>query len=145
LAEGTLSLSEKEKQFALKVEIMRKDLSNMANSIESRLDTKLSSVESGQKVNVTTIENQMESGFKRFNDQLSILEKKVMTAVDERVFEGRKLTTDTFQKNLDSLKYDYESLINRLGSQIQELISRVKQETTNSIANVKREGEDKTW
>jgi hypothetical protein len=47
LAEGTLNLSEKEKQFALKVEIMRKDLQNMANSIETRLDTKLSSVESG--------------------------------------------------------------------------------------------------
>lgn len=56
LAEGTLSLSEKEKQFSLKVEIMRKDLQNMANSLETRLETKLSSVENGQKVNVSTIE-----------------------------------------------------------------------------------------
>ena len=68
LAEGTLSLSEKEKQFSLKVEIMRKDLQNMANSLETRLETKLSSVENGQKVNVSTIEQQVESGFKRFND-----------------------------------------------------------------------------
>eukprot|EP00347_Sterkiella_histriomuscorum_P008751 403343892 len=145
LAEGTLSLSEKEKQFALKVEIMRKDLSNMANSIETRLDTKLSSVETGQKVSASTIENQVESGFKRFNDQLTILEKRMLTQMDEKVFDSRKQNADSFTKNLDTMKFDYESLINRLGSQIQELISRLKQETTNNIANVKRESEDKVW
>jgi hypothetical protein len=46
--------------------------------------------------------------------------------MDEKLFESKKQSADAFTKNLDSLKYDYESLINRLGSQIQELISRVK-------------------
>ena len=46
--------------------------------------------------------------------------------MDEKVFESKKSNTDQFQKSLDSLKYDYETLINRLGSQIQELVSRVK-------------------
>lgn len=117
----------------------------MANNIETRLDTKLSSVESGQKVNVTTIENSMESGFKRFNDQLAILEKRMITQMDEKAFETRKLSGETYQKSIDSMKFDYESLINRLGSQVQELITRVKQETQQSVSNVKRESEDKVW
>ena len=54
------------------------------------------------------------------------LEKKMLTSTDEKIFESRKQNAEAFTKNLDSLKYDYESLINRLGSQIQELISRVK-------------------
>ena len=117
----------------------------MANSLETRLETKLSSVENGQKVNVSTIEQQVESGFKRFNDQLSILEKRLLTQMDEKVFESRKVNADTFQKSLDSIKYDYETLINRMGSQIQELVARLKQETQTSVASVKRENEDKVW
>lgn len=38
--------------------------------------------------------------------------------MDEKVFESRKQGADVFKKDLDSLKFDYESLINRLGTQI---------------------------
>jgi len=36
--------------------------------------------------------------------------------MDEKVFESKKNNADSFAKSLDSMKYDYESLINRLGS-----------------------------
>ena len=42
----------------------------------------------------------------------------MLNSMDEKVFESKKQNADGFTKNLDSLKYDYESLINRLGSQI---------------------------
>lgn len=118
LAEGTLSLSEKEKQFALKVEIMRKDLQNITNSLEARLETKLSSVENGQKVSASAVETQLENGFRRFSEQTAALEKRLAALVDEKAFETKKSSAETFQKSLDSLKYDYESLINKLGSQV---------------------------
>lgn len=38
--------------------------------------------------------------------------------MDEKCFESRKLGAETYNKNLDSLKYDYESLVNRTGSQL---------------------------
>lgn len=47
LAEGTLSLSEKDKQYQLKMEMMRKELTTIGQSIEARMDTKLTTYESG--------------------------------------------------------------------------------------------------
>lgn len=68
LAEGTLSLSEKEKGYNLKIDLLKKEVSNLGSSIETKLESRLSSMESGHKVSASTIENQMETSFKRFND-----------------------------------------------------------------------------
>jgi len=42
------------------MEMMRKELNTIGQSIETRLDTKLTTYESGQSINKTTIETQME-------------------------------------------------------------------------------------
>jgi hypothetical protein len=47
LAEGTLSLSEKDKQYQVKMEMMRKELTTIGQSIEARMDTKLTTYENG--------------------------------------------------------------------------------------------------
>lgn len=47
LAEGTLSLSEKDKQYGLKMDMFKKDLATLAQAIETRMDTKLSTLENG--------------------------------------------------------------------------------------------------
>ena len=56
LAEGTLSLSEKDEQYQVKMEMMRKELQTIGQSIEVRMDTKLSTYENGASINKTTIE-----------------------------------------------------------------------------------------
>lgn len=68
LAEGTLSLSEKDKQYSLKMEMIKKDLATLAQAIETRMDTKLSTIENGQQINKSTIETQMEQALKRYSD-----------------------------------------------------------------------------
>ena len=60
LAEGTLSLSDKDKQYQVKMDMMRKELTNIGQSIEARIDTKLQTFESGQQVVKATIETQLE-------------------------------------------------------------------------------------
>ena len=47
LAEGTLSLSDKDKQYQVKMDMMRKELQSIGSSIEARIDTKLTTFENG--------------------------------------------------------------------------------------------------
>jgi hypothetical protein len=42
------------------MEMMRKELTTIGQSIEARMDTKLTTYESGQAMNKTTIETQLE-------------------------------------------------------------------------------------
>jgi hypothetical protein len=60
LAEGTLNLSEKDKQYQLKMDMMRKELTTIGQSIETRMDTKLTTYESGLAMNKSTLDTQME-------------------------------------------------------------------------------------
>ena len=66
LAEGTLSISEKDKQYQVKMDMMRKELTNIGHSIETRMDTKLTTYESGLAMNKNTLDTQMESYMKRY-------------------------------------------------------------------------------
>ena len=66
LAEGTLSISEKDKQYQVKMDMMRKELTNIGLSIETRMDTKLTTYESGLAMNKNTLDTQMESYMKRY-------------------------------------------------------------------------------
>ena len=66
LAEGTLSISEKDKQYQTKMEMMRKELTNIGHCIETRRDTKLTTYESGLAMNKSTLDTQMESYMKRY-------------------------------------------------------------------------------
>lgn len=43
------------------------------------------------------------------------------------------------------MKYDYETIINRLGQQVQELVTRSKQEHATALSTHKREHEDQLW
>ena len=47
LAEGTLNLSEKDKQYAMRFDQMRKEVQAMNAAFESRIDTRLQTYESG--------------------------------------------------------------------------------------------------
>ena len=57
LAEGTLSLSEKDKGYNLKIDLLKKEISGISASIDTKLETRLSSMESGHKISASTIEN----------------------------------------------------------------------------------------
>ena len=70
----------------------------------------------------------MEAAMKRYNEQLNLMEKRLGNLVEDRGTEVKKVTQEVLTKSLEAVTYDYETLINRLGSQIQDLISRVKQE-----------------
>lgn len=47
LAEGTISLSDKDKQYQVKMDMLRKELQNIGTSIEARIDSKLTTYENG--------------------------------------------------------------------------------------------------
>ena len=68
LAEGTLTLSEKDKQYSLKVDTIKKDLQSLASAIETRIDSKLYSLENGQQVSRSTLEQQVDMALKRYGD-----------------------------------------------------------------------------
>ena len=145
MAEGTLSLSEKDKQYQLKMDLMRKDLANMANAIETRIDSKLTTFENGQQIIRSTIETQIDQALKRYSDQIGMLEKKILGQLDDRVLDTKKASQESLGKSLEQAKFDYESLINRLGTQIQDVIARLKQDQQMALVNSKREFEDKIW
>jgi exonuclease VII small subunit len=92
LAEGTLSLSEKDKQYQVKMEMMRKELNTIGQSIEARLDTKLTTYENGQSINKTTIETQMEHSMKRYSESMNLMEKRLANLVEDKGTETKKVT-----------------------------------------------------
>ncbi len=65
--------------------------------------------------------------------------------VDDKASETKKVTQEVLTKSLEAVKYDYETIINRLGQQVQELVTRVKQEQTSALTATKRDFEDSIW
>lgn len=95
--------------------MMRKELNTIGQSIETRLDTKLTTYESGQSINKTTIETQMEQSMKRYNEALNLMEKRLANLVEDKGTETKRVTQEVLTKSLEAVKYDYETIINRLG------------------------------
>ncbi len=87
----------------------------------------------------------MDQAMRRYGDQISLMEKRLANLVDDKSTETKKVTQEVLTKSLEAVKYDYETIINRLGQQVQELISRVKQEQTTALTSTKREFEDSIW
>jgi hypothetical protein len=50
------------------MDMMRKELQNLGQAIETRIDSKLSTYENGHQITKTTIETQLEQSMKRYND-----------------------------------------------------------------------------
>ena len=73
------------------------------------------------------------------------MEKRLANLVDDKATETKRVTQEVLTKSLEAVKYDYETIINRLGQQVQELITRVKQEQTSALTSTKREFEDSIW
>ena len=82
---------------------------------------------------------------KRYTEALNLMEKRLANLVEDKGTETKKVTQEVLTKSLEAVKYDYETIINRLGQQVQELITRIKQENTSAITNTKREFEDSIW
>lgn len=82
---------------------------------------------------------------KRYQEAMNLMEKRLANLVDDKATETKKVTQEVLSKSLEAVKFDYETIINRLGSQIQDLVSRVKQEQTTALTNTKREFEDSLW
>jgi DNA-binding ferritin-like protein len=65
--------------------------------------------------------------------------------VEDKAAETKRVTQEVLSKSLEAVKYDYETLLNRLGAQMQELVTRVKQEGATALTAAKREFEDNIW
>ena len=76
---------------------------------------------------------------------MSLMEKRIAIAIDDKAAETKKVTQEVLSKSLEAVKYDYETIINRLGSQVQELITRIKQEHSTALTSHKRDHEDAIW
>jgi hypothetical protein len=57
---------------------------------------------------------------------MSLNERRLANLVDDKASETKKVTQEVLTKSLEAVKYDYETIINRLGQQVQELVTRVK-------------------
>ena len=68
LAEGTISLSDKDKQYQVKMDMLRKELQNIGTSIEARIDSKLTTYENGEQLARSTIETQLDQVMRRYGD-----------------------------------------------------------------------------
>ncbi len=64
----------------------------MGQSIEARLDTKLTTYENGASINKTTIETQMEQAMKRYSETMNLMEKRMANLVDDKSTETKKVT-----------------------------------------------------
>ena len=73
------------------------------------------------------------------------MEKRIGIAIDDKAAETKKVTQEVLSKSLEAVKYDYETIINRLGQQVQELVTRVKQEHATALSTHKRDHEDQLW
>ncbi len=82
------------------------------------MDTKLTTYENGQVMNKTTLETQMEQQIKRYSEQINLMEKRLANLVDDKSTETKKVTQEVLTKSLEAVKYDYETIINRLGQQV---------------------------
>ena len=82
---------------------------------------------------------------KRYAEQMNLMEKRLANLVEDKGTETKKTINELLAKSLEAVKYDYETIINRLGSQISELITRVKQDNVTAISSTKREFEDSIW
>lgn len=145
LAEGTLSLSDKDKQYSTKLELMRKELQTLGQAIETRIDAKLSTYESTQQMAKATIETQLDQAVKRYGDQFQLTEKRLQNLLEERTSDTKRVTQEVLSKSLEAVKHDYETIINRLGAQIQELLTRLKQDQAAGLSSLRRDFEDNTW
>lgn len=56
------------------------------------MDTKLTTYESGQAMNKTTIETQLEQAMRRYGDQISLMEKRLANLVEDKATETKKVT-----------------------------------------------------
>lgn len=73
------------------------------------------------------------------------MEKRLANSVEDKATETKKVTQEVLSKSLEAVKYDYETIINRLGQQVQDLISRLKHDHTGALTATKREFEDNIW
>jgi len=60
----------------------------------------------------------MEQSMKRYSESMNLIEKRLANLVEEKGTETKKVTQEVLTKSLEAVKYDYETIINRLGQSI---------------------------
>ena len=55
---------------------------------------------------------------KRYSESMNLIEKRLANLVEEKGTETKKVTQEVLTKSLEAVKYDYETIINRLGQSI---------------------------
>ena len=53
---------------------------------------------------------------KRYTEQLNLMEKRQANLVEDKASETKKVTQEVLSKSLEAVKFDYETIINRLGA-----------------------------
>ena len=117
LAEGTLSLSEKDKQYQMKMDLMKKDLQNFAQAVEARMDSRFGAIDNNMQMNKTATESQVDIALKKYGEHIALMEKKIVNSTDDKVAENRHAMEIQIAKNIDVIKNDYEALMNKVGGQ----------------------------
>jgi hypothetical protein len=63
-----------------------------------------------------TIETQLEQAMKRYAEQQGLMEKRLQAYVEDKASDVKRVTQEVLSKSLEAVKYDYETIINRLGT-----------------------------
>ena len=55
---------------------------------------------------------------RRYGDQVSLMEKRLANLVEDKATETKKVTQEVLTKSLEAEKYNYNTIIKRLGQQV---------------------------
>jgi hypothetical protein len=78
------------------------------------------------------IENLMDTQYKRSLDSINILEKKMNNALEEKMLDLKRIASDLDKRSAEQQKSEFESLLKQIGQQMQDGVSRLKQEVAGS-------------
>lgn len=74
------------------IEILKRETGNLVQSLENRIEVKISQVEKSMHTHNTNIEMQLDTFTSKYAESLNILEKKLINTVDDKLYELKKST-----------------------------------------------------
>ncbi len=143
IQDGNNQSLEKDKAWATRLDNLKKELATLSQGVEGRLDTKLLNLERNQQNMKSTLEQRIDQSERKFVEGMNLLEKKITSHYDDKLFDLRKQTQEQLKTSVEGLKNDYESLIKALGNQIRDAVTKLKDEFTILNKQTKRECDEK--
>jgi len=145
LQDGNLTSTEKERQIQSRVENMKKDVQSMIQSLEGRLENRFANIERGELQGQSNINDKIVNTEKKIVEAIAQIEKKIYTVTDEKAADTRRKFNESLSKAVESVRQDYQQLVNKVQAQISELESLGSTTDLDTMRQNYREMETRVW